>query len=445
MKTEMINLNDITAAPFQPRKLFNKEKMQELADSMKEQGLIQAITVRPLGKGYQLIAGERRVRAAKTIGWTEIRAEICQMDDMEAEEKSVVENYQRGDLEGEELEDIVHSLWVKGNGTRYSDRSVLAKRLGMSRWTLDSHIEAKESREGLGLKSQDMGKSKLTTSDFSETKRVDNEADRKKLLEKKANGQIGGREIREYADAVKDSPVAVKDAVLDKPKMFTPAIAKELSKLPDTVQLGAIATIKKGKMDEESAMEFVNEVHYATPDVQKAMMEDPKHITSVVAKELSKLKTPAEQQSTIKAIKEYRLDEKEAIEATKMMSGEIPGIVVNPGRIPIPDVTIDNTTDMRRLLLEEKFGIDHNNKLSKKSKMRIGLGLQNVVALMDIIKGIHSAGCSCPHCGKPAKEYLRWKCCDDGKNETLDEAFEYAKKQHAKIVEEETGKKVTWT
>jgi len=94
--SESILISKIQPAPFQPRKKFDEVKLQELADSMREQGLIQAITVRPVEGGYQLIAGERRFRAAKILGWKEIRAEVSQMDDMEAEEKSLVENFQRG-------------------------------------------------------------------------------------------------------------------------------------------------------------------------------------------------------------------------------------------------------------------------------------------------------------------------------------------------------------
>ena len=83
----------------QPRQDFDPQTLQELADSIREYGLIQPITVRPLDKGYyQIIAGERRWRAAREAGLTEIPVRIIQADDRLAMELALVENLQREDL-----------------------------------------------------------------------------------------------------------------------------------------------------------------------------------------------------------------------------------------------------------------------------------------------------------------------------------------------------------
>ncbi len=83
----------------QPRQDFDPEALRELADSIREYGLIQPITVRPLDKGYyQIIAGERRWRAAREAGLTEIPVRIVQADDRLATELALVENLQREDL-----------------------------------------------------------------------------------------------------------------------------------------------------------------------------------------------------------------------------------------------------------------------------------------------------------------------------------------------------------
>jgi len=110
-------------------------------------------TVRPYDDGFQLIAGERRFRAAKILGWKEIRAEVCPMEDIEAEEKSAVENFHRGDLTSQEVEDVIYDLWIKGKDTRYnSSKENLAKMLGLDRRTINKNIDAKEARERLGFK-----------------------------------------------------------------------------------------------------------------------------------------------------------------------------------------------------------------------------------------------------------------------------------------------------
>ena len=83
----------------QPRQDFDPEALQDLAESIREYGLIQPITVRPLDRGYyQIIAGERRWRAAREAGLTEIPVRIIQADDRLATELALVENLQREDL-----------------------------------------------------------------------------------------------------------------------------------------------------------------------------------------------------------------------------------------------------------------------------------------------------------------------------------------------------------
>jgi len=82
----------------QPRKVFDEEKLRRLADSIREQGLIQPVLVRREGSGYRLIAGERRWRAAQLAGLDEIPAMVREASDGEALELALVENLQRADL-----------------------------------------------------------------------------------------------------------------------------------------------------------------------------------------------------------------------------------------------------------------------------------------------------------------------------------------------------------
>ncbi|MBI4354902.1 MAG: ParB/RepB/Spo0J family partition protein [Candidatus Omnitrophica bacterium] len=88
----------VTANRWQPRERFNEEKQEELIASIKENGLLQPIVVRPRAGGYELIAGERRLRAAQALGHAEIPAVIRDVDDRGALELSLLENLQRDDL-----------------------------------------------------------------------------------------------------------------------------------------------------------------------------------------------------------------------------------------------------------------------------------------------------------------------------------------------------------
>lgn len=85
--------------PAQPRKMFREEALEELAASIREHGILQPLSVRRVGTGYELIAGERRLRAAKLAGLTEIPCIVMNMDDKESGLAAIVENLQRQDLD----------------------------------------------------------------------------------------------------------------------------------------------------------------------------------------------------------------------------------------------------------------------------------------------------------------------------------------------------------
>ncbi len=99
-----LDLESIEMNPFQPRTSFNEENLRELASSIKELGVIQPITVRKLGiNNYQLVSGERRYRASKSIGLKTIPAYIRLANDQESLEMALVENIQRQDLDPIEI------------------------------------------------------------------------------------------------------------------------------------------------------------------------------------------------------------------------------------------------------------------------------------------------------------------------------------------------------
>lgn len=97
---QQVRLSEIRPNPYQPRKEFKVEALAELQASLKASGLLQPITLRPspTGTGYELIAGERRFRAASSLGWTEIPAVVRTIDDKTLLTLALIENLQRSDL-----------------------------------------------------------------------------------------------------------------------------------------------------------------------------------------------------------------------------------------------------------------------------------------------------------------------------------------------------------
>jgi ParB family chromosome partitioning protein len=132
-----INISKIEANPFQPRTNFDEEALSELATSIKEIGIIQPITVRKLGhEKFQIIAGERRFRAAKIAGLTKIPAFIREAGDEEMLEIALVENIQREDLDAIEIALSYQRLMEECKLTQES----MSDRVGKKRSTVSNYL-----------------------------------------------------------------------------------------------------------------------------------------------------------------------------------------------------------------------------------------------------------------------------------------------------------------
>lgn len=124
-----IPISEIRSNPFQPRRVFDEEKLQELSESIKEHGLFQPIIVKKSIKGYELVAGERRTKAAKLAGYTEIPAIVRDFTDEEMMEVALLENIQREDLNPIEEAEAYNNMLKKTSITQEE----LAKKVSKSR------------------------------------------------------------------------------------------------------------------------------------------------------------------------------------------------------------------------------------------------------------------------------------------------------------------------
>ena len=126
---KLIRISDIQKNPYQPRKEFSEEKIQELAQSIKENGLIQPIIVRQSPViGYEILAGERRYRASLVAGLSEVPVIVKNLSDQDMMIHSIIENLQREDLNPIEEAKAYQSLIEKG----YTHADIAAK-MGKSR------------------------------------------------------------------------------------------------------------------------------------------------------------------------------------------------------------------------------------------------------------------------------------------------------------------------
>lgn len=128
-----IDLRDLRPNPYQPRRIFNEEKLEELAESIRVHGIIQPLIVRRSAvKGFDIVAGERRYRAAQIAGLAVVPAVVREFTDVELMEIAIIENLQREDLNPIETAEAYANLIERCGLTQEQ----LSKRVGQSR----SHV-----------------------------------------------------------------------------------------------------------------------------------------------------------------------------------------------------------------------------------------------------------------------------------------------------------------
>ena len=135
-RIQMVPLGQIKPGIQQPRTLFNQDKIDELAASITANGVIQPVVLRPVATGYELIAGERRWRAARLAGLEHVPAIIRQMSDRKALEISLIENIQRDELNPMETA-RGYSLLMEQYELKQSD---IAKIIGKNRTTVTNTL-----------------------------------------------------------------------------------------------------------------------------------------------------------------------------------------------------------------------------------------------------------------------------------------------------------------
>jgi len=137
-------IDKVRPNPHQPRRVFDSDQLEELRDSLRRYGLLQPVCVRPTGAGYELIAGERRWRAARLAGWTTIPAVLREgVGDEQMLELALVENLQREDLDPIERARAFREMIERLGLTQEQ----IALRVGLKRATVTNHLRLLELPE----------------------------------------------------------------------------------------------------------------------------------------------------------------------------------------------------------------------------------------------------------------------------------------------------------
>ena len=189
-----IDLSQLRSNPYQPRKIFDEDALKELSESIKEYGVFQPIIVKKSIKGFDIIAGERRVKASKMAGKTTIPAIVRDFTDEQMMQIALLENLQRENLtaieEATAYKDIINALSITQDD--------LAKKLGKSR----SHITNMLGLLRLPYSVQDMVlKSEISMGHARVLSKLENNEDITSLAEKVVNNNVSVRELENMVNS----------------------------------------------------------------------------------------------------------------------------------------------------------------------------------------------------------------------------------------------------
>ncbi len=254
MELKSVPIEQIQANPFQPRQQFDDESLAELAESLKSIGEIQPIVVSKFEKGYQIIAGERRWRAAKLAGLKEIPVLIRETVGVDVLLESLIENLHRKDLESTERENAVSALWKTG---KWKTQAELGKVLGKTQTWVSNQIS------GAYIRKKEEIPAEISTSTISSTSALESE-DRKRIIEKVRTKEIPERAAQDYTRIVKKAPEPIKRELLKTKSFVTPKMAETMvEKLDEDEQNIVLEEIKQQRLTEDEVEERVIEIKHA--------------------------------------------------------------------------------------------------------------------------------------------------------------------------------------
>ena len=237
-----LKINDIERSPYQPRRDFHEEELKELAESLKNNGLVQPPTVRKLPNGkYELIAGERRMRAAQLAGWTKIRVTVVEADDQTAAVMTTTENLQREDLNPIEEAVSYKTLQDKFDLTQQE----VAEKVGKGRATVANATRLLELPEEV---KQLISSSLLSVGHAKVLLSVDDEKERVLLARDCVNDQLTVRALEKKVARL-HAPVEIRQkGVPDLPERYVRNLSEKMKRhLGCAVRVASGVTHQNGK------------------------------------------------------------------------------------------------------------------------------------------------------------------------------------------------------
>lgn len=236
------SIDDIKPNRFQPRKIFDEKSLKELTDSIREKGILEPLLVRRNNSGFELIAGERRLRAAKLADLNEVPVLIMDASDEEAQELAIIENIQR-----EGLNPIEQAEGFKGLIEKFGlSQEDVAKKVGKERATVANFLRILKLPQDIR---DEIAKGTLTMGHAKAILSIDKESLQREICRKAIQKGLSVREIENLINKYKD--IAKPSASKNKTALETKYIEKEMQAI-----LGTKVSIKEKKGKGRIEIEF---------------------------------------------------------------------------------------------------------------------------------------------------------------------------------------------
>jgi ParB family chromosome partitioning protein len=255
-------LDQIVANPNQPRKLFDEAALEELAASIRERGVLEPIVLRPKDGGYEIVAGERRFRASRRVGLTEIPAVVKELTDEEALAEALLENFQREDLTTIEKARAIQGLLT------FMSVEKCARSLGCSATTLRRYLDLldlpERIQEELALTPNRQAAAGFTDGHARCLRALkDDYGTQLRLVEKIKQERMSIEQVERLIEAIRKAPDR-KEAFLRIPLNATEEIMKRSGQRLE----------KRRALKKRTSAEYLKSVHKAVGDLSPLLDED---------------------------------------------------------------------------------------------------------------------------------------------------------------------------
>ncbi len=284
MKVEEIEIKKIVANPNQSRKTFNSETIQELANSIKENGLLQPITVTRYGDRYSLVSGERRLRACGLLRWGKIPAIIKNVDETQLLVENLVENLQREDLSPLErangIKNLINRIYTKGSPLAILKNMEIKKTHEFSA----IELEIKKQLDSLGTS---LGKVINYLKVLELPKAIQDDIELR-WSQKEDIARLDATEQKRVYKKVKKEKLGVSGTKLIVDKVVVGEVDKKTLKPTETYNKDAVNLVKNGAVIlRENVTQFLSEFETFPEIIKKKVLEKISELM-IVCEELAR-------------------------------------------------------------------------------------------------------------------------------------------------------------